>query len=262
MPWHIEKQQDEFCVVKDSDGTTVACHPTRTAAEKQLAALYANEPAARENRSAALDAEIRGRTMHGYAAVYDTPWNDRLIEEMGYVERVARGAFRKALSRSGNVPLLWQHERRDVLATTKAGTLRLKEDGRGLKVEADLPNTTLGNDLREMIARGDVAGMSYGIATSRDDSAIDWRTQPPTRLVKNAQRLLDVTLTYEPAYESTEVELRTMGFAALPLQELDDGPEGQIADAETGTPSLEAARLFIRQAHMRLDILEQGGILE
>ena len=69
----------------------------------------------RELRSAELvDAEIKGRTVRGYAAVYDSPWNDRLVEQMGYVEQIARGAFRKALSRSDNVPLLWQHERRDM----------------------------------------------------------------------------------------------------------------------------------------------------
>lgn len=44
-PWHIEKRGGQFCVVKDEDGETVACHDTEAAAERQLAALYANEPA-------------------------------------------------------------------------------------------------------------------------------------------------------------------------------------------------------------------------
>lgn len=42
-PWHIESREGEFCVVKDEDGETVACHATRGEAEAQLAALYANE---------------------------------------------------------------------------------------------------------------------------------------------------------------------------------------------------------------------------
>ena len=216
----------------------------------------------RETRTVNLvDTEVRGRTLHGYAAVYDTPWNERLVEEMGYVEKIARGAFRKALSRSDNVPLLWQHDHRDVLATTKAKTLRLREDGRGLAFEADLPNTQLGNDVREMVRRGDVQGMSYGIATTRDDSAIDWGTQPPTRMVRNAQRLLDVTLTWEPSYEASTVELRSMGFAALPLQEIAGGLEEQTGDAATADSSLTASQAFRRLAEVRLSILEKGGVL-
>lgn len=50
MPWHIVKRGDgddeQFCVVKESDGKTVKCHPTREKAKSHLAALYVNEPSA------------------------------------------------------------------------------------------------------------------------------------------------------------------------------------------------------------------------
>src|SRR6266498_93985 len=51
MPWHIEKgggscAASEWAVIKDSDGSTAGCHPTKADAEAQLAALYANEPEA------------------------------------------------------------------------------------------------------------------------------------------------------------------------------------------------------------------------
>lgn len=44
MPWRIVKQDEMFCVVKESDGKTVKCHPTREEAKSHLAALYVNEP--------------------------------------------------------------------------------------------------------------------------------------------------------------------------------------------------------------------------
>ena len=214
----------------------------------------------RELRSAALvDATLKGRTVGGYAAVFDTPWNDTLTQERGYVETIARGAFRKALTTSGNVPLLWQHERRDMLATTQNHTLRLKEDGRGLAFEADLPDNPLGDYVRSMVERGDVKGMSFGMASTREDSTVENRAGRYHRTINNMQRLLDVTLTYEPSYEAATVELRSLGFAALPLQELTDGVEAQIGDAATEVPSLEAS-LFHRQAGIRLAILEQGGV--
>lgn len=46
MPWHIVKQDEMFCVVKESDGKTVKCHTTREEAKSHLAALYVNEPSA------------------------------------------------------------------------------------------------------------------------------------------------------------------------------------------------------------------------
>lgn len=46
MPWHISKRGEQFCVVKDGDGSTVACHSSEEKAKKHLAALYANEPSA------------------------------------------------------------------------------------------------------------------------------------------------------------------------------------------------------------------------
>jgi hypothetical protein len=214
-----------------------------------------------EFRSASLvDAEVKGRTVAGYAAVYDSPWNERLIEELGYVETLARGAFRKALGRSKNVPLLWQHEHRDMLATTGAGTLRLREDGRGLAFEADLPDNPLGEYVRSMVERGDVGGMSYGIQSRPEDSTVTEVRGQYQRRINDVHRLLDVSLTYEPSYEAATVELRSTGFAALSLQEILGGMEEQTEDAAAEVPSLEAG-LFRRQADLRLAILEQGGIL-
>lgn len=44
MPWHVEKRDGQFCVVKNVDGKRVACHGTRAEADAQVRALYANVP--------------------------------------------------------------------------------------------------------------------------------------------------------------------------------------------------------------------------
>src|SRR5262245_59207332 len=51
MPWHVEQgggtcAAGEWAVIKNSDGSTEGCHPSKAKAEAQMAALYANEPAA------------------------------------------------------------------------------------------------------------------------------------------------------------------------------------------------------------------------
>ena len=49
MPWHIGSSDDcpaskPYAVIKDADGSVAGCHETREKAQKQLAALYAQEP--------------------------------------------------------------------------------------------------------------------------------------------------------------------------------------------------------------------------
>lgn len=48
MPWHVSKSSDcpssrPWAVIKDSDGSVVACHKTESDAMQQMKALYANE---------------------------------------------------------------------------------------------------------------------------------------------------------------------------------------------------------------------------
>jgi hypothetical protein len=43
MPWHIVKRDDQWCVVKDDDGSNEGCHDTEAEAQAQMRALYANE---------------------------------------------------------------------------------------------------------------------------------------------------------------------------------------------------------------------------
>ena len=52
MPWHIVKSGAKFNVVKDTDGSVAGSHDTEAEAKKQLAALYANEPAMHSERIA------------------------------------------------------------------------------------------------------------------------------------------------------------------------------------------------------------------
>ena len=54
MPWHIEADNagcSGYAVVKDENGEIEGCHRSRAQAERQLAALYAAEPQAAEDRS-------------------------------------------------------------------------------------------------------------------------------------------------------------------------------------------------------------------
>lgn len=193
-----------------------------------------------ERRSVDLvDAELKGKMFRGLAAVFDSPWNQRLIDQTGYIEVIKRGAFRKALSNGEDVPFLIGHDEHQLLGTTKSGRVRLNEDAKGLLVEARLPDNHLGEYARSMIESGDIQGMSYGMEFDRsvDTQRITQGIRSiPTILVTNARRLLDVSLAWQPAYAATSVELRSAGFVASTLQEIDSGVEEQTVEAATETP--------------------------
>ena len=82
----------------------------------------------------------------GYAAVFDQP------DKGGDIIR--KGAFARALSRAGEVPLLWQHKAGAVIGRIE----HLSEDGRGLRVIA-----TVGDPCASrLLASGKVDGLSFG----------------------------------------------------------------------------------------------------
>jgi hypothetical protein len=43
LPWTIQRKDDEWCVIKDDDGSSAGCHATRERALRQQRALYAQE---------------------------------------------------------------------------------------------------------------------------------------------------------------------------------------------------------------------------
>jgi HK97 family phage prohead protease len=141
--------------------------------------------------------DTRGRTVHGYAAVYGQVSDDL----GGYREKIAAGAFSGVLD--ADVRALLNHDPNEVLGRTKSGTLRLFDEPKGLRFELDLPDSPLGNNMRTAISRGDLDGASFRFEVG--DEAWDG----DTRTIKTVKALHDVTLATYPAYPAASVELRT-----------------------------------------------------
>jgi HK97 family phage prohead protease len=153
-----------------------------------------------ETRVNVVDFEIRedgegGMTFTGYAAVFNSN-----SEPLPFIERIAPGAFRGSLKNRNDIKLLWNHDTGSVLGSTRAKTLRLTEDERGLYVEAQLPNTTLGRDARELIKRGDVDSMSFGFTVARDGES--WSDDGRERTLRKIN-LHEVSIVAFPAYPAT-----------------------------------------------------------
>ena len=164
-----------------------------------------------ETRYSVKDMEVReeqdGMRFTGYAAVFDSP-----SEPLPFTEVIQRGAFKRSIDSRNDIKLLWNHNTADVLGSTRAKTLRLYEDERGLKVEALLPNTTLGRDAAELLRRGDVDSMSFGFSVPRGGD--EWSDDGMRRTLKSV-RLHEISIVAFPAYSATAGTTSVRGLAAI-----------------------------------------------
>jgi HK97 family phage prohead protease len=165
-------------------------------------------------------------TFRGYAAVFDSP-----SEPLPFIERIAPGAFKRSLRSRNEIKMFVNHNMDRVLGSTRAGTLRLSEDEKGLLVEADLPNTTDGRDLSVLLERGDVSSMSFGFTVPPKGDK--WSEDGMERTLTQV-RLHEVSVvTGFPAYEATTASVRNL--AGLALRTNVDGDK--LADALTALES-------------------------
>lgn len=140
------------------------------------------------------------RPIVGYGAVFGRDANIG-----GYfIERIAEGAFTKAIGRD-DVRCLFNHSRMHVLARTASKTLRLAQDDKGLRYEADPPDATWARDLVVSIDRGDINQSSFGFRSEREEW--DETGDIPVRTILEVE-LFDVSPVTYPAYDDTEVGLR------------------------------------------------------
>ena len=154
-----------------------------------------------ERREAVLhDLEIRaegnGMTLRGYAAVFNSP-----SQPLPFIETIQPGAFRDSLKSRNDVKLLWNHDTSVVLGSTRAGTLRLIEDSRGLLVEADLPETQAGKDAAISIQRGDVTAFSFGFRIPAGGD--EWASASERVLKRVNVHEVSVGVAF-PAYTATD----------------------------------------------------------
>lgn len=148
----------------------------------------------------ATEVRAEGRKLTGYAATFGT--ETRITD---FNERIAPGAFRSTLADGHDVLCLVDHDTSRVLARTKSGTLRLKEDARGLAFELDVPDTSAGRDVLALATRGDLGGCSFGFTVP--DGGDSW--QGDKRELRNVI-LHEISIVQaHPAYPQTSVQARS-----------------------------------------------------
>jgi HK97 family phage prohead protease len=181
-------------------------------AEQLLEKVFKETRAAqREIRTQEINFEIRaldetGMRFSGYAAVFNEPSQDL----GGFVEYIKPGAFARSLNTRNRMMLLWNHDTSAPLASTRNGSLSLREDARGLFVEATLPDTNLGRDIAELVRSGTIDAMSFGFKVQKDS----WNDAGNVRTLEDVS-LFEISLVSYPAYESTAGTVAVRNYVAV-----------------------------------------------
>lgn len=147
-------------------------------------------------------------TFTGYAAVFNSP-----SEPLPFTEYIMPGAFKRSLKARNEIKLFMNHNTDIVLGSTRAKTLKLSEDSRGLLAEAVLPDTSAGRDLSVLMQRGDVNSMSFGFSVPAKGDK--WSNDGMSRELHQI-RLHEVSIvTGFPAYEATTATVRSIDALAI-----------------------------------------------
>lgn len=156
----------------------------------------------------------------GYAAVFNKD-----SEDMGFIERIAPGAFKDALKKA-DVVALRNHDANIVIGRTGVN-LRLKEDKKGLHMELDPIDTPNYRAVEADIKAGLVSKQSFGF-TVEEDSWEGLDTQTPRRTIQKIKDLFDVSIVTFPAYPDTSVALRSLDDAKRAATGAENGETARI----------------------------------
>lgn len=137
----------------------------------------------------------------GYAAMFNS------VADLGwFTEELAPGAFDGVMN--DDVRGLFNHDPDVVLGRTKAGTMQVMKDERGMKYKIKY-NAADPDHVRvmEKIKRGDVSQSSFAFAIA--DETWERRNGKEHRIIKRLEKWFDVAPVTYPAYSDTTVAARS-----------------------------------------------------
>lgn len=139
--------------------------------------------------------------LHGYATVYDFPYDVAGGPPLGWSETIVRDACSVSVNQRADVRLLINHEGIP-LARTKSGTLKLESDDVGLYSAASSldPRSPTVQSLMSALARGDLDEMSFAFKVKEQEWNQDYTERQITEVM-----LFDVSVVTYPANPATVV---------------------------------------------------------
>ena len=148
------------------------------------------------------DVESGTRQLSGYAVAFNQP-----SQPLPFTEYISPHAFDDV--DFSQVRLLYAHDFNNILARVDSGTLSLKTDDKGLFFVADIPDTTLGNDVYTNVENGNIKGLSFNAQIDPNNGDM-WEQGADGKVIHTINHfasLAEISLTPIPAYTETSVQV-------------------------------------------------------
>lgn len=151
------------------------------------------------------------QTISGHASVANE-WYVLYQSPVCMIREIIRpGAFKSAIDGGQDVRMLVDHNPSAILGRTKAGTLVLSEDAKGLFFTCTLPDTSVAEDIAENIRVGNISNCSFAFTPRDGGETVTTRTEGGVTVQEieiTDVDLYDVSVVTYPAYQSTDVSVR------------------------------------------------------
>lgn len=153
--------------------------------------------------------EEQSRVLSGKAITFETSSND-----LGFWEVIHRGAITQELINQSDIVFCYNHDTSKVLARSykNSGSLHvsLREDG--VYFDFEIPDTTLGHDVYELVKRGDISHCSFAFTISDEPGSQKWtkRDGEMYREIYKIDGLYDLSCVTHEAYSDTSINARSL----------------------------------------------------
>ena len=123
-------------------------------------------------------------------------------------EVIAPEAITDELIQNSDVRFLYNHNNDKILARSNkgCGSLKIVKREDGVAFSFDAPNTSLGNDVRELVKDGTLTQCSFAFTYS--DCKWDFTEKIAKRTITRIDGLYDLSIVTVPAYPQTSVTAR------------------------------------------------------
>ncbi|WP_099973851.1 HK97 family phage prohead protease [Lactobacillus terrae] len=169
-----------------------------------------------------LEDDSESNIIEGYALKFDTRSNP-----LGLGTKFIETLSKRCLDNTdmSNVVATFNHDQSQVLGRSGVN-LDLEVDDVGLRFKVDLPNTTVANDVKEMVRSGIISQCSFAFDLKEDGSADTWTKSEEKgidyeRTIRSIDHLYDVSVVTTPAYSDTSVDARALERAIEKPKELE-----------------------------------------
>jgi HK97 family phage prohead protease len=199
---YFDEDDNEICgsIMYDAWGGSTMLPWAERTANKIIDERSKEETMEKRSINFELRAKPESRTIFGTATVFNSSY------DMGwYDEEMSSDSLNEADMK--DVVALFNHDMNMVLARTSSGTLKLNVTGNAMEYEFEAPNTTLGNDLLEMVKRGDVYQSSFAFTVEKE-SWHEMEGSKPKRVIRSIKKVYDVSPVTYPANPDTMVAKR------------------------------------------------------